>query len=165
MLKEGLGEFRQPRAAIEAASASPRPAYRVTPRSGADPITVLPGEMTSLADYRARMKEGQDGDLLHHRRHARRRKEQSATRSLPQKGIEVLLMTDRVDEWALQFLYDFDGTPLQSVARARWTWASCRTGGKESRRSRRRIVQTGARQAQGGVEGQGSRRARHHAPG
>jgi molecular chaperone HtpG len=33
------------------------------------------------------------------------------------KGIEVLLMTDRVDEWALNFLHDFDGTPLQSVAK------------------------------------------------
>jgi molecular chaperone HtpG len=33
------------------------------------------------------------------------------------KGIEVLLMTDRVDEWALSFLHEFDGTPLQSVAK------------------------------------------------
>jgi molecular chaperone HtpG len=33
------------------------------------------------------------------------------------KGIEVLLMTDRVDEWALNFLNEFDGTPMQSVAK------------------------------------------------
>ena len=33
------------------------------------------------------------------------------------KGIEVLLMTDRVDEWALSQLFEFDGTPLQSVAK------------------------------------------------
>jgi molecular chaperone HtpG len=33
------------------------------------------------------------------------------------KGIEVLLMSDRVDEWALGFLNEFDGTPLQSVAK------------------------------------------------
>jgi molecular chaperone HtpG len=33
------------------------------------------------------------------------------------KGIEVLLMTDRVDEWALSFLNEFEGTPLQSVAK------------------------------------------------
>jgi molecular chaperone HtpG len=33
------------------------------------------------------------------------------------KGIEVLLMTDRVDEWALNYLTEFDGTPLQSVAK------------------------------------------------
>jgi len=33
------------------------------------------------------------------------------------KGIEVLLMTDRVDEWALNYLHEYEGTPLQSVAK------------------------------------------------
>ncbi|MBC7437988.1 MAG: molecular chaperone HtpG, partial [Bdellovibrionales bacterium] len=47
----------------------------------------------------------------------------SAAKNSPQlevfrkKGIEVLLMTDRVDEWALTFLSEFDGTPMQSVAK------------------------------------------------
>lgn len=71
----------------------------------------------SLADYKARMKEGQEAiyyitaDTL------------AAARNSPQlevfrkKGIEVLLMTDRVDEWALNYLNEFDGTPLQSVAK------------------------------------------------
>ena len=71
----------------------------------------------SLADYKARMKEGQEAiyyitaDTL------------AAARNSPQlevfkkKGIEVLLMTDRVDEWALNYLQDFDGTPMQSVAK------------------------------------------------
>ncbi len=71
----------------------------------------------SFADYKARMKEGQDAiyyitaDTL------------AAAKSSPQleifrkKGIEVLLMADRVDEWALNYLHEFDGTPLQSVAR------------------------------------------------
>ncbi len=71
----------------------------------------------SLADYKARMKDGQKAvyyitaDTL------------AAARNSPQlelfrkKGIEVLLMTDRVDEWALSFLHEFDGTPLQSVAK------------------------------------------------
>ncbi len=70
-----------------------------------------------LAHYKARMKEGQDAiyyitaDTL------------AAARNSPQlevfkkKGIEVLLMADRVDEWALGYLQDFDGTPLQSVAK------------------------------------------------
>ncbi len=70
-----------------------------------------------FADYKARMKEGQEAiyyitaDTL------------AAAKNSPQlevfkkKGIEVLLMTDRVDEWALSFLHDFDGTPLQSVAK------------------------------------------------
>lgn len=71
----------------------------------------------SLADYKARMKEGQDAiyyitaDTL------------AAAKNSPQlevfkkKGIEVLLMTERVDEWALSHLTEFDGTPLQSVAK------------------------------------------------
>ncbi len=71
----------------------------------------------SFADYKARMKEGQDAiyyitaDTL------------AAAKNSPQlevfkkKGIEVLLMTDRVDEWALNFVNEFDGTPLQSVAK------------------------------------------------
>ncbi len=79
--------------------------------------TAQEGVSVSFADYKARMKEGQEAiyyitaDSL------------SAARSSPQlevfrkKGIEVLLMTDRVDEWALGFLHEFDGTPLQSVAK------------------------------------------------
>ena len=71
----------------------------------------------SLQDYKARMKEGQDAiyyitaDTL------------AAAKNSPQievfkkKGIEVLCMTDRVDEWSLNYLHDFDGTPMQSVAK------------------------------------------------
>jgi molecular chaperone HtpG len=71
----------------------------------------------SFADYKARMKEGQEAiyyitaDTL------------AAAKNSPQlevfrkKGIEVLLMTDRVDEWALNFVQEFDGTSLQSVAK------------------------------------------------
>ena len=71
----------------------------------------------SFADYKARMKEGQEAiyyitaDTL------------AAAKNSPQlevfkkKGIEVLLMTDRVDEWALNYMHEFDGTPLQSVAK------------------------------------------------
>ena len=71
----------------------------------------------SLADYKARMKEGQDAIYYI------TADNQSAARNSPQlevfkkKGIEVLLMTDRVDEWALNYLTEFDGTPLQSVAK------------------------------------------------
>ena len=79
--------------------------------------TMQDGVVTSFADYKARMKEGQDAiyyitaDTL------------AAAKNSPQlevfkkKGIEVLLMTDRVDEWALNFVHEFDGTPLQSVAK------------------------------------------------
>jgi molecular chaperone HtpG len=74
-------------------------------------------EGVSFAAYVARMKEGQGAiyyltaDSL------------DAARNSPQleifrkKGIEVLYLTDRVDEWMLSFLQDFDGKPLQSVAK------------------------------------------------
>ena len=103
VLKEGLGEdfANRERIAKLLRFAS----------STTDTVTV------SFADYKARMKEGQDAiyyitaDTL------------AAAKSSPQleifrkKGIEVLLMADRVDEWALNYLNEFDGTPLQSVAR------------------------------------------------
>ncbi|MEN3979287.1 molecular chaperone HtpG [Acinetobacter sp. CWB-B33] len=72
---------------------------------------------TSLADYKARMKEGQKAiyyvtaDSL------------SAAKNSPQlelfkkKGIEVLLMSERVDEWAMEFVTEFDGLPMQNVAK------------------------------------------------
>ena len=71
----------------------------------------------SLTDIVARMKDGQEAiyyvtaDSL------------AAAKSSPQleifrkKGIEVLLLTDRVDEWMLSHLFEFDGKPLQSVAK------------------------------------------------
>jgi molecular chaperone HtpG len=71
----------------------------------------------SLKDYLGRMKEGQEAvyyitaDSL------------AAAKSSPQleifrkKGIEVLLLVDRVDEWMLAHLFEFDGKPLQSVAK------------------------------------------------
>jgi molecular chaperone HtpG len=74
-------------------------------------------EGVSFADYAARMKEGQENiyyvtaDSL------------AAARSSPQlevfrkKGIEVLLLADRVDEWMLAHLYEYEGKALQSVAK------------------------------------------------
>ena len=71
----------------------------------------------ALADYIGRMKEGQESiyyitaDSL------------AAAKSSPQieifrkKGIEVLLLIDRVDEWLLSHLYEVDGKALQSVAK------------------------------------------------
>ncbi|MDD2811650.1 molecular chaperone HtpG [Rhodoferax sp.] len=79
--------------------------------------TTTDGLSVSFADYKARMKDGQEAiyyitaDTL------------AAAKNSPQlevfkkKGIEVLLMTDRVDEWALNYVHEFDGTPLQSVAK------------------------------------------------
>ena len=71
----------------------------------------------SLADYKARMKEGQDAIYYITADTLAGAKNSPQLEVFKKKGIEVLLMTDRVDEWALNFLNDFDGTPMQSVAK------------------------------------------------
>src|SRR5450830_448310 len=71
----------------------------------------------SLADYKARMKEGQETIYYITADSAMAAKNSPQLEVFKKKGIEVLLMTDRVDEWALNYLQDFDGTPLQSVAK------------------------------------------------
>ncbi|MBK7547054.1 MAG: molecular chaperone HtpG [Rhodoferax sp.] len=71
----------------------------------------------SLADYKARMKEGQEAIYYITADNAAAAKNSPQLEVFKKKGIEVLLMTDRVDEWALNYMHDFDGTPLQSVAK------------------------------------------------
>jgi len=74
-------------------------------------------EGVSFEDYKKRMKEGQEdiyvitADTL------------AAAKASPQleifrkKGIEVLLLTDRVDEWMLTHLYEYEGHTITSVAK------------------------------------------------
>ncbi|MED5622139.1 molecular chaperone HtpG [Ideonella sp. BN130291] len=74
-------------------------------------------EGVSFADYVGRMKEGQDAiyyitaDTL------------TAAKNSPQieifrkKGIEVLLLVDRVDEWMLSHLYEYEGHSLQNISK------------------------------------------------
>ena len=71
----------------------------------------------SLADYKARMKEGQAAIYYITADNLAAAKHSPQLEVFRKKGIEVLLMTDRVDEWALSHLHEFDGTPLQSVAK------------------------------------------------
>ncbi|MFM9425898.1 molecular chaperone HtpG [Variovorax sp. GrIS 2.14] len=71
----------------------------------------------SFADYKARMKEGQDAIYYITADTLAGAKNSPQLEVFKKKGIEVLLMTDRVDEWALNYLNEFDGTPLQSVAK------------------------------------------------
>ncbi|MCF8209363.1 MAG: molecular chaperone HtpG [Rhodoferax sp.] len=71
----------------------------------------------SLADYKARMKEGQEAIYYITAETLAAAKNSPQLEVFKKKGIEVLLMTDRVDEWALNFVHDFDGTPMQSVAK------------------------------------------------
>ncbi len=71
----------------------------------------------SLADYKARMKEGQEAIYYITADNLAAAKNSPQLEVFKKKGIEVLLMIDRVDEWALNYLQEFDGTPLQSVAK------------------------------------------------
>ncbi|HUR89767.1 MAG TPA: molecular chaperone HtpG [Ramlibacter sp.] len=71
----------------------------------------------SLADYKARMKDGQEAIYFITADTLAAAKNSPHLEIFNKKGIEVLFMTDRVDEWSLNFLSEFDGTPLQSVAR------------------------------------------------
>ena len=70
-----------------------------------------------FADYKARMKEGQEAIFYITADSLAAAKNSPQLEVFRKKGIEVLLMSDRVDEWALRFLNEFDGTPLQSVAK------------------------------------------------
>jgi len=70
-----------------------------------------------FADYKARMKEGQEAIYYITAETLAAAKNSPQLEVFKKKGIEVLLMSDRVDEWALGFLNEFDGTPLQSVAK------------------------------------------------
>jgi molecular chaperone HtpG len=71
----------------------------------------------SFADYKARMKEGQAAIYYITADTLAAAKNSPHMEVFKKKGIEVLCMTDRVDEWSLNYLHDFDGTPLQSIAK------------------------------------------------
>ncbi|MDP5141716.1 molecular chaperone HtpG [Rheinheimera baltica] len=71
----------------------------------------------ALADYISRMKEDQDeiyyivGDSYTAAKHS------PHLEVLRKKGLEVLLLSDRIDEWLVQHLTEFDGKKLRSVAK------------------------------------------------
>ncbi len=79
--------------------------------------TTTDAQTVSFADYKERMKEGQEAIYYITADSLPAAKNSPQLEVFKKKGIEVLLMTDRVDEWALNYLQDFDGTPLQSVAK------------------------------------------------
>ena len=74
-------------------------------------------QTVSLEDYVSRMKEGQEKNLLHHRRQLCGGEKQPARSCCVKKGIEVLLLSDRIDEWMMNYLTEFDGKAFQSVAK------------------------------------------------
>ena len=103
VLKEGLGEDTAHRERLL------KLVRYASTQSGAPAV--------SLAEYKARMKPGQKAIYYITADTPAAAASSPQLEVFRQKDIEVLLMTDRVDEWALGFVREFEGTPLQSVAK------------------------------------------------
>ncbi|EDM84280.1 molecular chaperone HtpG [Limnobacter sp. MED105] len=74
-------------------------------------------QTVSLADYVGRMKEGQEKIYYVTADTYAAAKYSPHLEVFKKKGVEVLLLSDRVDEWMLSYLQDFDGKELQSCAK------------------------------------------------
>ena len=74
-------------------------------------------QTVSFADYVARMKEGQDKIYYVTADTFAAASNSPHLEIFRKKGIEVLLLSDRVDEWMLSYLREFDGKSLVSVAK------------------------------------------------
>jgi molecular chaperone HtpG len=74
-------------------------------------------ETASLADYVARMKEGQDKIYYVTAETFNAAKNSPHLEIFRKKGIEVILLSDRVDEWVVSHLTEFEGKALVSVAK------------------------------------------------
>ncbi|WP_367109778.1 molecular chaperone HtpG [uncultured Psychrobacter sp.] len=72
---------------------------------------------TSFEDYKGRMQDGQKAIYYLTADNLAAAKNSPQLELFKKKGIEVILMTSRVDEWAMNFLTQFDGTPLQNIAK------------------------------------------------
>jgi len=74
-------------------------------------------QTVSLEAYVGRMKEGQDKIFYVTADTFAAAKNSPHLEIFRKKGVEVLLLTDRVDEWMLSFMHDFEGKELHSVAK------------------------------------------------
>lgn len=76
-----------------------------------------PAPTVSLADYISRMKEGQEKIYYITADSFNAAKNSPHLEIFRKKGIEVLLMAERVDEWLMSHLNEFDGKSIESVTR------------------------------------------------
>ncbi|APC19196.1 molecular chaperone HtpG [Pseudomonas frederiksbergensis] len=74
-------------------------------------------QVVALAEYLARAKEGQDKIYYLTGETYAQVKNSPHLEVFRKKGIEVLLLTDRIDEWLMSYLSDFDGKSFVDVAR------------------------------------------------
>lgn len=75
-------------------------------------------QAVSLSDYIARMKEGQKAIYFVTADSYIAAKNSPHLELFNKKGIEVLLLSDRIDEWLISHLTEFDGKPLQSITKS-----------------------------------------------
>ena len=75
-------------------------------------------QTVSLEDYISRMKEGQKAIYYITADSYVAAKNSPQLELFNKKGIEVLLLSDRIDEWMLSYLTEFDGKQLQSITKA-----------------------------------------------
>ncbi|MCP2041399.1 molecular chaperone HtpG [Neisseria sp. HSC-16F19] len=104
-LKEGIGEDMANQARIAALC-------RFASTHNADD-----SQNVTLADYIGRMKEGQDKIYYITADSYAAAKNSPHLEVFAKKGVEVLLLTDRVDEWVVGSLFEFEGKKLASVAK------------------------------------------------
>jgi molecular chaperone HtpG len=74
-------------------------------------------QTVSLADYVGRMKDGQDAIYFITADGYAAARHSPHLEIFRKLGIEVLLLSDRIDEWVVSMLTEFDGKPLRSVAK------------------------------------------------
>jgi len=75
------------------------------------------GVKTDLDAYLARMKTGQECIYYITAEHETAARNSPHLEVFRKKGIEVLLMSDRVDEWMMNYLHEYEGKPFRSVAK------------------------------------------------
>ena len=73
--------------------------------------------VTSFDDYKGRMKDGQKAIYYLTAENLAAAKASPQLEVFKKKGIEVILMTNPVDEWAMNFMFEYDGTALQNIAK------------------------------------------------
>jgi len=77
-----------------------------------------PAQTVSLEDYVSRMVEGQEKIYYITADSYAAAKSSPHLELFRKKGIEVLLLSDRIDEWMMSYLTEFDGKTFQSVSKA-----------------------------------------------
>jgi molecular chaperone HtpG len=105
VLKEGIVEDMPNRERI-----APLLRFATTHGEGAD-------QTVSLADYMARMRDGQEAIYYITAENHNAAAGSPQLEIFRKNGIEVLLMSDRIDEWMMGYFHEYEGKRLQSVAK------------------------------------------------